>query len=494
MSESHVAAVLSRHWKLAVLGAAGVATVAATTTIVAATHTGQPEARSAASAADGKGLPVGAGDGGASKEKGKGGEGKGNEGKGKGDEGGRGKGKGDDKNGDKYGHHDDADATHVECDPNALISALVDLNSDTGGVLVLAKDCTYTLTVNDGVNGLPEITQPITIHGNGATIQRAADTDQFRFFEVAAGGDLKLSHLTLTRGKSADGEDGGAIYVNPAGRLDLDHVTVTRNTVADIASDDGGGIYNAGIATVRNSEISRNSSDSGAAFFNIEGKAEIIKSKITGNVSGTAENGYAAVYNEDGTLALRKSLVSYNYGGSGGGVYSSGTTEVDASAIEYNHGYYGGGIYHENGSLVVGDSRVAYNTARGVEIFAGGGFYLEGPAVIENSKVYGNVAASGRGGGVYTNLADGESVSIRESKIVNNQAPGEEGAGGGIYTSDGDLLRLTDVKVTGNISDAPAGGVNNQGTVETYGKIKIIDNVPTNCEAAGTNPVPNCFG
>ncbi|MFD7614424.1 hypothetical protein [Streptomyces sp. NPDC059828] len=469
--------VLSRHWKIAVLGAAGFATVAATTTIAAIRDdekSEKAEARSATAAADGKGLPAG------------GGEGEGEDGHDKG-----GQGRGGKKHDDKYGGHPGDDATYVECDPNDLIASLVDLNADSGGELVLAKGCTYTLTVNEDGNGLPVIVQPITIHGNGATIQRAANADNFRFFEVGAGGDLKLRHLTLTRGKAAPDENGGALNVHAGGRLDLDRVTVTRNTVDDVTAnnEDGGGVYNEGITTIRNSTISKNLSDDGAAVFNEGGKLEIHTSRVTGNISDEAD-GYGAIYNEDGTAKISKSLVGYNYGYNAGGVYSSGTTEVEDSAVVYNHGSFGGGVYHEFGTLAVRDSTIAYNTA---SANSGGGLHLAASAVIKGSKVYANAATASNGGGIFTDLDEDEAVSIRDTKIADNQAPGNGARGGGVYVGEEDQVRLTDVKVTGNISDLEAGGVYNQGTVTTYGKVRIIDNVPTNCEGS-PSPVPNCFG
>ncbi|MFD5424872.1 right-handed parallel beta-helix repeat-containing protein [Streptomyces sp. NPDC127084] len=479
-SGSQVAAVLSRHWKSAVLTAAGFATVVATTTIVTATDSEEPAPQAATALADGKGAEGGAA------------RGKGDEGKGGSDGADGGKG-GDDKSGhDKYAHHDDPEATHVECDPNSLISALVDLNSDTGGVLVLAKDCTYTLTANEGGNGLPEITQPITIHGNGAVIQRAANADNFRFFEIAAGGDLKLRHLTLTRGKAAPDESGGALYVHASGRLDLDCVTVTRNTVdnATANDEDGAGIYTEGVVTIHNSTLSKNVSDDGPAVFNVGGKLEIYKSRITGNVSDI-EDGFAAIYNQDGSVKISRSLIDHNHAYEGGGVYSSGTTEVEDSGVLYNRSSWGGGIYQEFGTLSVRGSTVAYNTASENN---GGGLHLADSATIEGSRIHANVATASNGGGVFTNLADDETVSIRDTAITGNQAPGNESSGGGIYVGEDDRIRLTDVKVTGNISDLEAGGVHNLGTVTTAGKVRIIDNVPTNCEALGTNPVPNCFG
>ncbi|MFD9971656.1 hypothetical protein ACFWYA_26555 [Streptomyces sp. NPDC059011] len=379
-------------------------------------------------------------------------------------------------------------ARSVGCDPNDLISAIIDANSDGGGTLSLAEKCTYTLTANQDGNGLPEIVQPITIHGNGATIARAANADQFRFFEVGVGGDLKLRHLTLTRGKSSAAfEEGGAINVVAGGRLDLDHTTLHNNSTDDIESDQGGAIYNEGITTIRNSTLSKNSGYDGGAIANEYGKLEIETSKFTGNVSGD----YAgAILNEYGTTTIRKSLFDYNYAEDGGAVYSyDGLTEIEKSVFKYNVAEYGGAIYHSADSFHLRESTVAYNTA----YYDGGGLYLEDSATIENSKIYGNTATAQQGGGVYISLPGSQEVAIRRTVISGNQAPGNGQTGGGIYIGTGDLVTLTDVKVTDNTSDEPAGGIHNDGTVTTYGKIKIIDNVPTNCTGS-TNPVPNCFG
>ncbi|MEU2156831.1 hypothetical protein ABZ532_17745 [Streptomyces sp. NPDC019396] len=421
-------------------------------------------------------------------EEGHGGKGDKTEKSGKGDKGDKG-----DKGyaGRKRGSYEDDDKEYVECDPNALVAALVRLNENRGGNLVLAKDCTYTLTANLDGSGLPRITQPISIFGHGATIERAANADQFRLFDVGPGGDLKLRKLTLTRGKTIEAEEGGAIRVSNAGRIELNDVKVTDNTVDSIEDDDAGGLLNDGIATVRSSVFQGNSGDDGAAITNNDGKVEIVDSEITRNTADP-DDGFAALYN-DGTMKILKSTVSHNIASDGGGVHNDEVLEVEESTFAYNFAAEeGGGIESDAGQLHLRDSLIKGNTAGE----NGGGVDLPAPATIVRTKIVDNVVTGGEatGGGVFVDVGVGEAVSIRDSKIIGNQAPGDAASGGGIFvTGSGGVLRLTDVKVTGNISDEPAGGVDNNGTVETYGKIKIVDNVPTNCEG-GANPVPNCFG
>ena len=91
-------------------------------------------------------------------------------------------------------------AVKVPCDQDELIGALVRANANGGGTLQLAASCTYTLTAHEAGAGLPVITEPITIDGNGSTIVRATDAADFRIFHVAAAGDLRLRDLTVEGG------------------------------------------------------------------------------------------------------------------------------------------------------------------------------------------------------------------------------------------------------------------------------------------------------
>ncbi|MFE3644299.1 hypothetical protein ACFXOM_25410 [Streptomyces sp. NPDC059169] len=568
-------ATLSRHWKMAVLAAAGFATIVGTTTLVAVTDDGK--AKSPAAVADkGKGKtgptpakttttrggsaetdedgdywaeragnPDANGSGssgsqsGDSSERGRSGDHAGNTGSGAtgsgshekkgpdaadtqkrsarpsssaGQNGPEGHGSGDGQGGHRegsgregedwegWGGHDDSGDGHgkarlVDCDPNDLIWAIIQANSDGGGTLTLAEKCTYTLTANQDGNGLPEIIQPITIDGNGATIARAANADQFRFFEVGVGGDLKLRHLTLTRGKAAVNDDGGAIHVTPAGRLDLDCVTLHNNTVDDTNGYEGGAIYNEGITTIRNSTLSSNSASRGSGVSNNGGKLEITTSKLTGNTA----NSDGAVRNANGTTTISKSLLSHNYGSAVDQDDDAGLIEIDKSAILYNHDDSGGGGIDftptGSGGLHVRKSTIAYNTAADDD---GGGLRITGSAVIEDSKIYGNTIVDGNGGGVIIGQTDGEIVApgeaaIRRTVISGNQAPGDGNTGGGIYITEQSTLNLTNGKITDNTSDEEPGGIDNNGTVTTHGRVKIIDNVPTNCQGS-SNSVPNCFG
>ncbi|MFD5424868.1 hypothetical protein [Streptomyces sp. NPDC127084] len=479
------------------MAAAGLATMVGTSSVPAVAEADTAEAHAPSAVAKGDGADHGYGDdeGGEDKED-KGGSGDKEDTEG---EGGRGYGDHEDGYGneDAGGHggkqrhgHEGGATLYVECDPADLAEAVTELNADRGGELFLAEDCTYTLTANGDGNGLPVITQPITIHGNGSTIERAADADQFRFFEVGAGGDLGLRDLTLTGAKSAADDPGGAVRVRPAGRFDADRVTFDDNTVDDTFLDSGGAIYNEGVTAISRSSLSGNTARDGGAIHSFDGKLKIDKSELVGNFADLTTGRGGALLHERGATQITNSLFDGNQAFDGGGTFSEfGVLGIKRS--DFTHNFVSNSdaaIYHQNGSLYLSKSLLKENVAS----TAGGGLNLLAPGVIEHTKIKDNVTTGGTGGGLWVNLANtGGAVSLRHSKVVGNQAPG--GLGGGIHVYPDTTLILTDTSVEDNISDVPAGGVHNEGTVEAHGKNRIINNVPTNCEGS-PNPVPDCFG
>ena len=105
-------------------------------------------------------------------------------------------------------------------DVAGLIAAINTANTNMqGDAINLATNGTYTLTAADnasnGGNGLPVILNDaqgpdLTIHGNGATIQRSATAPSFRFLQI--NGAVTLDNITFKGGSSS--ELGGAIRVS----------------------------------------------------------------------------------------------------------------------------------------------------------------------------------------------------------------------------------------------------------------------------------------
>src|SRR6185436_18160955 len=104
-------------------------------------------------------------------------------------------------------------------------------------------------------NGLPKITTPITLNGNGSTIARSAaqGTPDMRLFFVSAGGILSLNSVTLANGLELNG--GGIL--NDGGTINITNSTITNNLTTGY---DGGGIYNnSGTLTISSSTFTGNS-------------------------------------------------------------------------------------------------------------------------------------------------------------------------------------------------------------------------------------------
>jgi hypothetical protein len=447
-----------------------------------------------------------------------------------------------DPNGNKPADQDTrGNEQSVPCDTGALTAAIVRANASGGARLRLTEHCTYTLTAAQGPDGLPTITQPITLDGVGATIVRAANAANFRILDVGVGGDLTLEDLTVTGGFAPNSNGGGGILVQSGGRVTLRNTTVSRNQSTAV----GGGIANYGITTVLgedgqdkgghgNSSAPTNGAgnapangptqaspggESGGKNGGVATDAGTGKalSRVNNNSAQTAGGG---IYN-DGHLITRNAEVSYNNGGraSGGGITDLGGAVLEKTRIDHNvsSAADGGGIATFGTITSLKQSSVSDNTAdgrgggiscagstiylQGTEVdrntagIDGGGIYNQSVplggsalAVIEDSEVNGNTA-TGDGGGIANLSGD---LVLRRSHVNLNKTIGTTSQGGGVYNSLGNA-NLTATEVTRNSSIIAPGGVFNNNEITVDQKSTIIANRPTNC--TGSSPaVPNCFG
>jgi len=272
-----------------------------------------------------------------------------------------------------------------------LVDAITAANTDTatGGcsagvgadTLVLpVKSIQLLMKEINLYTGLPVITTPITIEGNGSIIKRGSTAPDFRIFAVD--GELILNSTTVSGGR---GTAGGALINN--GKTTLNNTTVTGNSVpySGFFSDSGGGIFNnnSGILTINNSTVSGNSAANlGGGLINY-GTLTINNSTISGN-SVTGDGGYGGhgggVLNE-GTLIVKNTTISGNSAiNNGGGVENFGTFTLSNSTMSGNSaGQKGGGVRNANGSFTLFRSLISGNTAT-----------LDGPEVSSNTAVVAN--------------------------------------------------------------------------------------------------------
>lgn len=383
--------------------------------------------------------------------------------------------------------------------------------------IVLEAGATYSLTEVDnntlGPNGLPVIASEITMEGNGARIERRLEAAAFRILYAAPAAILTLRDLSLANGLSGNDPatgwsfDGGGIY-NAGGTMLLDGVQgISGNATANVAmihgeqsyrqSGHGGGIYNKGTLTIRNSRIDKNSTGAGDP---------LVPDR---QAPGSPGDG-GGIYNT-GSMTVQHTLIVENQtgyggglgsgstfgfgtnGGSGGAIYNAGSMTVQNSEILSNHaggggfedyggdGGQGGGVFNQNGDLTLLDATLDDNGAgyggaagfRGGSGGSGGGLHNDGGTVrLIRSTVSRNAAgwggypvnmpeareAGGNGGGVYSR---GGSLTVESSTISGNEAGrgGDAGAGGGIAA---DTVHVLSSTITDNRTQAaqgdPSGG------------------------------------
>ena len=398
-------------------------------------------------------------------------------------------------------------ATFVPCSSGGagLVAAVTAANV-AGGTINLAPGCTYSLTSSNngssgpmglpGFNGLPQITNTITINGFGATI--SANNTTFRIFQVnGPSGNLTLQGLTLTGGNAVAG---GAI-LNAEGAVTLNGSRVTGNT-----AQMGGGAIASGVV---------NPNDLGPI-----GTLTLNASQVNGNTS--VGGGGGGILNHAGTATLKFSQVDDNTSTNGGGIASgngiggapgtgSATLNVFASQVDNNTASAGlggpgaGGIANGSNATIT-LSQVNGNTAPGG---IGGGIFNHGTMTINFSSVSNNTAPSdtqnppdqGIGGGIGNGdlgVPNSGVLTINVSQVNNNSA---SGPGGGIAEFGegaeglvpGNTLALNLSLVAGNTAAGGGGGIFAiPGSPVTLKLTAIIKNHPDNCEPLGS--ITGCFG
>ncbi|MDR4503446.1 MAG: right-handed parallel beta-helix repeat-containing protein [Candidatus Scalindua sp.] len=261
-----------------------------------------------------------------------------------------------------------AEFTIPSGDAAALIDAINTANSSNEDDTINLQGGTYTLTRMDndtnGPNGLPSVTSSITLKGTGTDstiIQRERDAPLFRIFHVADTGVLQIDSLTIRGG-----------------------IAPHRISRDQTETFDGGGMYNIGTVTIRNSSILDNEAHNGGGIANI-GTITITDSSVKNNVTNGFRTSGGGIDNSGGTVKITNGSISSNI---------AGIKEGDGA---------GGGLCNNRGSVTITDTTVSDNLA----------------------------ADSGRGGGI---LNYGGTITITNSILKNNMADSIAGSGGGILS------------------------------------------------------------
>jgi hypothetical protein len=323
-------------------------------------------------------------------------------------------------------------ATTFDCragDVQCLIDAINTANANGEQNTIGLAAGTYTLTAPDNPgNGLPVITSPLTITGQGAEttiIERDAGAPDFRLFLVAAQGTLSLNTLTLDGGGDFVAGIGGAIF--NSGTL-----TVTRSTIRGFnVSLSGGAIFNSGTLTVTRSTIRDNTAFSHGGIDNVGGTVTITNSTIEHNSGGHEGGGLG---NMAGTIVITATTFAHNDADGGGAILNDGTLTVTNSAFTDNRaGGTGQGTIANFGTLVVINTTFARNVAfsffpeKGAAIWNADTLFLINSTLADNQvRPESSPVPRGQGGSALAS-ASGATTLLQNTLLARNVGSGGHG-------------------------------------------------------------------
>jgi hypothetical protein len=326
-------------------------------------------------------------------------------------------------------------------------------------------------------NGGPPGAGELATQFSGGGIQRAA--------EVLAT-QVRLDSIEFNNGSEATA-DGGGILFGPFISAGLHRVRVSGNVarhgggiaLADLSTNvslsdssvdgntaagevetggSGGGIHALGLLNLDNVEVINNTAErydfnsfglGGGIYLGNDSQAQIWNSHIGLNIADGAGGGLfiatnpVAPYN---IVTVQTSKIEGNQakrpaggdlGGNGGGIYASGpfsvidsvvSSNVAEASFSANGTLQGGGGINAFLGLVIDGSRVIGNNA--VQGAGGGvlaGNSASGVTTVKGTVFADNRAGGGPGGGL--NLVDVANTDVRDSLFVSNRSSGFPGAG-----------------------------------------------------------------
>lgn len=293
-------------------------------------------------------------------------------------------------------------------------------------------------------------------------------------------------------------------------------VAVTNSTVATntSVSSGGGGIYSQAFLRLKDSSVVTNTApnEAGGGVYNAGAGLEVIGGVIADNVAKLGGGGIAqtlnstvllsathvafnsatgagaqagGVLNLSGMLAAQDTRIDHNVStGSGGGVFSTGSSTFDRVSIDANISNQNGGGLYSTGSTRIRDSVVASNRASLTAVAYAGGLYLEAPALVANSVISGNRAGYGAG------LAMTNSVQVYDSAVYGNQAVEQVG---GAFMVFGGALTVSRTAVYSNSASGTTAPVGGAGYVQGGAVVRLI-NATVSGNAAGNSSAFHVVG
>ncbi|MCS5708999.1 tandem-95 repeat protein [Candidatus Berkiella cookevillensis] len=379
-----------------------------------------------------------------------------------------------------------------------LIFSNVNIHNNTGGYsgggAVYAEVNTNISIENSNIsnNSAPGDGAGINSQGGNVSVENSIITGNTVTNSGASGagihingGTLIIEDTTISNNKASGGGSygGGVNAKNTA--VSIDNSVISGN----VAGSSGGGInLNGGTLDGSNIDFSGNTALNGGAIGSNNATIVLDDSVLSGN---TASQNGGAIYNVGGNLSIEDTTVSGNKtnSGSGGGIYVSNTvTTIETSTISGNTAHqYGGGIYAINGGhLGIDNSTISGNSA---VTLSGGGIYTTVTTDIDNSTITNNSTniSYNNSGGIQSDGTTSLYSTIVAQNVGNKDISGN-------YVSDGYNLignrsganftpQATDITgVSNSVIDAKLGALQDNGG-DTYTHALLAGSLAINAGA-----------
>jgi hypothetical protein len=325
-----------------------------------------------------------------------------------------------------------------------------------------------TITLSGGTLALTD-TPGTTITGPGANLLTLNGNDAENggpVFEVSDGAVAELSGLTITGGDGVGDDVGGGVF-NDDSQLTMTNVVVRGNNAGgSIGSSVGGGLATlyGGTTTLSDCTISGNGvleGDNSTAGGIYNGQTDtLIMTDCTISLNYVLV-GVGGGLTNAGKATLTDVTISRNSAISGGGLANSGTLAMTGCTVSGNSAFEGGGLMvYQGGDSTLTNCTVSGNSAFGTgaagpgPMYGGGGAVnLGGTLALTNCTVSGNSAGASGGGGLENVIATGP-------VFANSPTSSAPHLGGGLKDEQS-VVSLTNCTISGNTAYGGVGGVAN---------------------------------
>jgi hypothetical protein len=328
--------------------------------------------------------------------------------------------------------------TTADSGPGSLREAMMNANPAGGGTILF----TNVSGVINLQSALPDISDNLSILGNGQTNLAINSYRTNRIFNVLAGATCNISDLTLQGGpplvETIFPFASGSITVFNAGALSISNCFLHDFGSGNYAAGGGGAIYSKGSSLVLNNVVLSNTAAYGMAAFSVS-NVRATNCLFIGNIAGDVPPvsvGGESVFS-DTTITQNKAVFATG----GGGISAGGNLTLLNCSVTNNYGDHDtGGIHFSGNSLTISNCLINNN-------YTGGRFggINSGATniLILNSTISANRADS------YSGMTLGGNSTVSGCTISSNLNEATH-FGGGVAASG--TLNMTNCTISGNLA------------------------------------------